>query len=421
MKNILVEKSKGSYRLRTSACGKSIDIWIGKLNARQFREYDSNIHALLEAKRAGVVADLKIIEWANALPDRIHKQLMAEQLCPPQQKRISPDERKVGNFTQAFIDEQGQLKPRTIINYHQARTWLLKSIPADTDIGAITEYDLQQWQASMKGKLALTTRNKHLKRVKTMLGSAVSKRVLAVSPAKELKEEKGRTTIDRSRQVMVTPSLSEKILKGLPNVDWRLTFALMRYQGFRRCEVFGLDWEHIHWGNSVIVVHSDKTGIRECPIFKDTRPYLDQARVEASQSLSGKVIRCHSSIDSITPLLIKHIKRICKPEEVYPKICQQLRSTRRTELQQEFSDHVLNEWLGHDSKTAAKHYLQITPGDLKKAHGLSGHLSPYDSPEPHRNEPQQAASIANKPRKLRISVGKGVYLMPPQGLEPWTR
>ena len=44
----------------------------------------------------------------------------------------------------------------------------------------------------------------------------------------------------------------------------------------------------------------------------------------------------------------------------WPKTFQNLRATRRTELQEHYQDHVVNAWLGHSSKTAEKHYLQVT-------------------------------------------------------------
>ncbi len=44
----------------------------------------------------------------------------------------------------------------------------------------------------------------------------------------------------------------------------------------------------------------------------------------------------------------------------WPKTFQNLRATRRTELQERYQDHVVNAWLGHSSKTAEKHYLQVT-------------------------------------------------------------
>ena len=51
----------------------------------------------------------------------------------------------------------------------------------------------------------------------------------------------------------------------------------------------------------------------------------------------------------------------------WPKLFVNLRSTRRTELQESFPDHVVNKWLGHSGKVAEKHYLQVTDEHWGKA------------------------------------------------------
>ena len=43
------------------------------------------------------------------------------------------------------------------------------------------------------------------------------------------------------------------------------------------------------------------------------------------------------------------------------KITTNMRSTRRTELDDVFPTHVVNEWLGHSSEIAERHYQQVTP------------------------------------------------------------
>ena len=49
-----------------------------------------------------------------------------------------------------------------------------------------------------------------------------------------------------------------------------------------------------------------------------------------------------------------------------PKPFVNLRASCRTELQEQFPDHVVNAWLGHSSRIAEKHYLQVTPDHWEK-------------------------------------------------------
>ena len=44
----------------------------------------------------------------------------------------------------------------------------------------------------------------------------------------------------------------------------------------------------------------------------------------------------------------------------WPKLFQNLRSTRETELAESFPMHVVCAWLGNSQPVAAKHYLQVT-------------------------------------------------------------
>ena len=46
---------------------------------------------------------------------------------------------------------------------------------------------------------------------------------------------------------------------------------------------------------------------------------------------------------------------------------QNLRSTRETELADDFPMHVVCQWIGNSQPIAAKHYLQVTDDHFSKA------------------------------------------------------
>ncbi len=52
-----------------------------------------------------------------------------------------------------------------------------------------------------------------------------------------------------------------------------------------------------------------------------------------------------------------------------PKLFQNLRASRATELAGEFPPHVAAEWLGHSTLVAQKHYWQVTDLDFERASG----------------------------------------------------
>ena len=51
----------------------------------------------------------------------------------------------------------------------------------------------------------------------------------------------------------------------------------------------------------------------------------------------------------------------------WPKLFQNLRNTRETELAGDFSKHVVCQWIGNSHPIAAKHYLQVTDDHFSKA------------------------------------------------------
>jgi len=51
----------------------------------------------------------------------------------------------------------------------------------------------------------------------------------------------------------------------------------------------------------------------------------------------------------------------------WPKLFQNLRATRETELSEIFPSHVVCQWIGHTQEVAKKHYLQVTEDHFARA------------------------------------------------------
>jgi len=51
----------------------------------------------------------------------------------------------------------------------------------------------------------------------------------------------------------------------------------------------------------------------------------------------------------------------------WPKLFQNLRASRQTELEESFPTHVVCSWMGNSPKVAREHYLQTTEDHFKKA------------------------------------------------------
>ena len=59
----------------------------------------------------------------------------------------------------------------------------------------------------------------------------------------------------------------------------------------------------------------------------------------------------------------------------WPRIFHNLRSTRQTELEEQFPSHVVCRWIGNSQQVAQKHYLQVTDDHYQRAVTAAGDLA----------------------------------------------
>lgn len=214
--------------------------------------------------------------------------------------------------------------------------------------------------------------------------------------------------------------MTTAVLEACPDTDWRLIFALSRYAGLRcPTEVLGLRWTDIDWERGRLRIDSVKTGLRSCPLFPEVRAVLAEAFERAEPGALHCVTRYRDSAANLRTQAHRIIERAGL--EPWPKTFVNLRSTRRTELQERFPSHVVNTWLGHSEKVAERHYLQVTDEHWGRAVD-SG--SPTGSPITARQAPSGDGTDTKKPRQNQGFDGPGwpedSCAVPPQGLEPWT-
>jgi len=95
---------------------------------------------------------------------------------------------------------------------------------------------------------------------------------------------------------------------------------------------------------------------------------------EAEPGTEHVITRYRGSATNLRTQLHRIIRRAGL--EPWPKVFQNLRSTRETELAEQFPMHVVCAWIGNSQPVAAKHYLQLTDehfhqGDRRPVRGAS--------------------------------------------------
>ena len=102
---------------------------------------------------------------------------------------------------------------------------------------------------------------------------------------------------------------------------------------------------------------------------------------------------------------------------------QNLRSTRETELVEEFPEHVVCIWLGNSRIVAAKHYLQVTNEHFERAAGAAQnpaqylHVSDGKERKLDKSENEKAPDLQGLTSSYDSSVN---YLVGDTGFEPVT-
>lgn len=212
------------------------------------------------------------------------------------------------------------------------------------------------------------------------------------------------------------------MLKTCPDQDWRMIFALTRYAGMRcPSEVTALKWNDVLWDRSRLRIDSSKTGLRSCPIFPELKPILEMAFDEAAPG----AIYCKGRYGGDAEAnLSTRLHRIVRDsgERPWPKTFINLRSTRRTELQEKFPSHVVDQWMGHSTATAEKHDLQVTEDHwLAGAALLTGDIEIGGPTGANQGISGKSERIKKPYIKQGLVVGEGVVIpisMTPTGLEP---
>lgn len=111
--------------------------------------------------------------------------------------------------------------------------------------------------------------------------------------------------------------------------------------------------------------HHAGKGYRFVPLFPELRPHLEEAFERAEEGSEFVISRYRSQDVNLRTQLLRIVKRAGL--ESWPKLWQNLRSTRETELAERFPLHVVCKWIGNTQPVAAKHYLQVTDEHFRLA------------------------------------------------------
>lgn len=342
------------------------------LSKKQARNVVSWIERLADTARSGQPNDPETAAWLGRIDDSLYGKLVRCGLVQARENSRKVSISVLAEFVTDYIASRVSVKSGTRKRWETVKGHLIKFFGESKPVTEVTLRDADLFAEYLTSlKLAENTKRRYLGIAKQFFNSAVRGKVIEENPFRDQK-----TSINGNQEknrFFVTSAMSKQILETCPDTEWRLIFALMRYGGLRcPTEVQALRWCDVNWDQDRLLVHSIKTEhidgrqTRWCPIFPEIRPFLEECFAEADEGaefvLSKRRSMTHRG-------LIAQYERILFHAGVprYPKLFQNLRSTRQTELADEWPLHKVIAWIGNSRDVALKHYLQVTDEDFRQA------------------------------------------------------
>ena len=392
MASISHEKKNGHRTIQfAGADGKRRSIRLGKANKKTAEAVKTKVEELVACSITGSLPSDETSRWVVSLHDVLRNRLAAVGLI---EGSGTPATLKA--FLDDYVGKRSDVKGATRINYGHTVRNLVAYFGPSKNIRSITPGDADDWRLWLvtHEKLADDTVRKRCGNAKQFFKSAVRSKLLPSNPFEDLASA---VRGNPDKEYFVTPQEAESVLAECPDVEWRLLFALSRYGGLRcPSEHLALRWTDVDWGAERVTIHSSKTEhhpggkTRQIPLFPELLPHLREAFELAGEGAEFVITRYRGTNKNLRTQLNRIIKRAGL--KVWPKLFQNLRSTRETELNEDFPTHVVCKWIGNSPKVAAKHYLQVTDDHFRRA--SEAVQNPVQQPSEHGGTEQNSSETA---------------------------
>ena len=423
-----ISKDPGGRRriLFVAPDGLRKPIRLGKVTQKTAETIKLHVEHLASSAASGCAVELQTARWVSEIGSDLADKLAAVGLIA---KRNAPKNETLETFLNAYVDGRTDIKPRTTINLKHAAQALVGFFGADKPLADVTPGAADDFRVFLTGKLALgeNTARRILGRSKQFFRAAVRKRLIPDSPFVDMKNCTVRANAERFHVVGQADAV--KIMDACPDSQWRLIFALCRWAGMRcPSEHLGLRWGDVDWANNRMLVRSPKTAHHEgkesrvVPLFPELRPHLEAAFDEAEPGTEFVITRTRNGNVNWRTQFERILTRA--GIKAWPKLFQNLRSTRETELAEEFPLHVVTAWLGNSAPVAMKHYLQVTDEHFARAAAVekAAQNQAQSASEIDGNEPQPVGTGNEQSPVFPGFATPCDYVpnvqVPPRGVEP---
>jgi integrase len=338
----------------------------------------AKVDHIINRKVTGSEPDRAVAQWLADLPDTLYSKLTKAGLAPPRtpaepdpEPEPEPQLPTVQQWTTDYIAKHAG-KDQTLTLLEVTARSLVKFFGTERTIDSITAGDAEDYRSWLEKNgnerqkyrtgLSKNTVRRTVGRSKQFFQSAVKHELLTRNP---FAGEASAVGGNDERLFLVPAEWIERCIRVAPCEDWRIILAFARYAGMRSHECRIQRWDDIDLVNRRMLVRSNKTPpVRSCPIFPELMPHLLRAREMAEPGAEFLQTRYSPDANLLTTLA----KIVTKAGLVaWPKLMQNLRATRETELMANFPTKDVTSWLGNSPAVAHKHYAMVTQASFDRA------------------------------------------------------
>jgi integrase len=348
-------------------------ISLGNMTKKQAETARRNIEQLIKCRDSGDVKSPATQEWLDGISDGLRKRLETLDIIEQRDKGRSFT---VAGWIDRYFQNRPDVKARTKSNWQTAAN-KLKAFFKNELICDVTVEQAKSFRVYLKSVAGLNenTLRREIGLARQFFKAAIDAELINKNP---FRGQPVAVRANPARFYYVAQETSLKILDACPDAQWRLILGLARWGGLRcPSEVLRLKWQDVDFEHDRFIVHASKTshhadgGVRTVPMFPELKPLFQDAFDNARDGDVFCITRYRDKSVNLRTRLTKYIRRAGL--EPWPKLFQNLRSTRETELFKMTSGNVkaVCSWIGNSPAVAMEHYAQLTEADMKEAAKMS--------------------------------------------------
>ena len=400
--------------------GSRRTVRLGKCSQRDADEICRHVEALAASKINGQSIERKTSVWLTEAGEVLRDRLARAGLIEP---IVKGEQLKLGAFLDACITQRPDVKAGTKAIFKKCRNAMVEHFGENRRLDQVSTADADAFRAALQVRgSGRSTVAQHCRYARHFLSIAKRRGLIQDNPFAHIK---GATSGDPSRRQFVPAGDVAKVVEVAPSTEWKLMISLARWGGLRvPTELLALTWRDVDLVGKRFVVRAPKTehhkegGVRVVPMFPELATLFQTAYDEAAEGAVHVITRYRDDAVNLRTRFKAYIEAAgLKP---WPKLWQNLRVSRATELADLYPSHVCAAWLGHSEKVADAFYRQVTDVHFDRAVGdMVGGAAQNPAQQPSemagngRNEKKEntlepvKTSVSDAPRGEVAEAGMG--------------